>query len=126
MENVKVWKTDLKRILRENRAEHRTIFEKAQKAYRKKVVEVLDAQLKAAREDKQIELSTITRLVTPVNHEHDYDVALKMVDMEVENTISLDQEAFRQYVLDEWNWTRQWALSNSNYTSSSKFDPYVQ
>lgn len=125
MKTVRMKKLELVEIVTKNRKEHRDIFLKAQKAYREKMIEVLDRQLKNAREQQPFSIHEIVQMVQPSDHTEDYDRALKMLELEVERIITLDEQAFDNLVLDDWGWGRQWAASNSGYVTSAKFNKYL-
>lgn len=120
MDRIRVKKNELLEILHKNRKEHRNTFLDAQKVYRKLVIEKLDAKLAQAREGGQIHLRELTMIVEPQDHTRDYDRAIGMLEMSVEHEVSLSEHEYRTYVEDNWEWTRNWALSNSAYTSSPK------
>lgn len=51
----------------------------------------------------------------PTLHTDDYEAALKMLEMSVDEVIELGPEDFDQLVLGNWNWKEQWNTSNSRY-----------
>ena len=120
MKEVRMEKAKLLAILKKNRDEHREIFLEAQKAYRQRAIEVLDQQLKLARDGKQFVLQEIVQLVAPEDHTGDYDRAIKMLEFTVDETIVLSAADFSNLVQDQWAWSRQWAFSNSRYVDSPK------
>lgn len=125
MRETRIAKKKLIGVVKKNKAEHRDIFLKAQEAFRETVIKLLDEALAAAREKKQIPLIRIARLVQPQDHTVDYDRALLMLEMSEDDTITIDEHTFRNLVLDEWEWSRAWAVSNSTYTQSPKFGKYL-
>jgi len=120
MKEVRLLKAKLLAILQTNRNEHRDIFLKAQKAYRQRAIEVLDRQLKLACDGSPFMLAEIVQLATPEDHTADYDRALKMLELSVDETIVLSAEEFTNLVQDQWSWSRQWAYSNIAYVDSPK------
>lgn len=110
-------KAKLMAILKTNRAEHREIFLEAQKKYRERAIEVLDQQLKLAREGAAFTLRQIVELVAPEDHTTEYDRAIKMLELSVDKTVTLSANEFSNLVQDVWTWSRQWAVSNSGYIS---------
>jgi hypothetical protein len=121
MKDVRIKKNDLIGIIMKNRDEHREIFLAAQKKYREIVITLLDEKLRTAREGKPFVLREIVALVEPVDHTRDYDRALQMLDLEVEAIVVLSTADFSNLVQDQWQWSHQWAVSNSRYTDSPKF-----
>jgi len=122
MNQVKVKKSELLTILRKNRTEHRDIFLKAQTRYREVAIKELDAQLKAARNGRPFVLAKIVELVQPKDYTSQYDRAIQMLEMSVDETVVITAVEFQNFVQDKWNWSRDWAFSNSSYVKSAKLD----
>ncbi len=117
METVKVKKADLLEKLRGNRRQHRKIFEEATTAFRKEVISHLDAHLADARAGRRIQLSV--DLIQPMDQTEEYDDAIAMCEMSVEDEMHLTQDAFRNYVLDKWHWRRDFLHSNRAYSATA-------
>jgi hypothetical protein len=106
-------KTELITVLEENRDSHREKFLAAQKAYRARIIEILDARLADAREGRHIDLAF--RLPVPEDHTADYNRELRMLEMEVSNQVTLDSRLFDQLVMDNWSWSAGFAATNAVY-----------
>lgn len=113
MRTVKVNKAKLIETVTENRSHHRSIFLEAQKGYRKQAIELLDASLKRARAGTKFKMSFM--LPAPIDQTGEYDKALEMLKWSVDETIEIGEQAFRQYVLDDWSWSQQCSTTNSAY-----------
>lgn len=113
MKTITADKVTVMEVLRSNRAKHREEFLKAQEGFRKKVIEVLDKNLSDAKAGRKF--STYINLPVPHDHTEDYDRALKMLELEVGKTISLDQSDVACYIQDDWGWKGQFATTNSTY-----------
>lgn len=120
MNEVRIQKEKLIAILTKNRSEHRDIFLAAQKKYREVVIEILDEQLKLAREGKPFLLARLTMLSAPQDHTKEYDTILRMLELSLDDVVTLSNSQFTQLVEDRWGWSRSWAASNSPYVTSSK------
>lgn len=120
MDEITVRKDILLEVLRKNRKEHRDIFLEAQKNYRALVIERLDAKLKQAREGSPLHLKELIAIVEPQDHTKEYNRAIGMLEMSTEPKVVLREHEYKQYVEDNWEWTRSWAVSNSGYTTSGK------
>ena len=114
MKSVTVDRGKLLGILRTNRDKHREVFEKAQIGYRDKWIEILESRLEDARLGRPLDRGVW--LNEPVDQTKDYDRAIRMVEMHVDDTIELDERRFANYVLDDWDWTEQFTTTNSMYT----------
>jgi hypothetical protein len=117
METGKVKKAELLKILKKNRAEHREIFEEASEAFRKEVIKVLDQRLVDAKAGKRIRLRI--DLTQPMDQTEEYDQAIAMCEMSVDDEIELSHENFRNYVLDKWHWRDQFIASNRAYSAKA-------
>lgn len=118
MNAIKVQKASLLDKLKANRETHRAQFEEAAKLYRDEVIEVLEERIKDARKGRLPNL--VFQLPLPVNQTAAYDRAIGMLEMSVDDVIELEEEDYRQYVLDEWTWSQHATISNSYYTSKKK------
>lgn len=121
MENIQVTKTKLLAKLKENRAEHRKIFEEALEGYRKRVIQEFARRLDDARKGRSIDVSI--RITQPVDHTDDYDNAIAMLEMDLGKTVTLAEHDFRQYVMDQWGWSDNFYLSNSAYSGTAAASP---
>ena len=117
MDEVNVDRTKLLQILMKNRDSHRAIFERAIEGYRQKVIQHLDYALECARRGEKMITALI--LSKPIDHTPDYDRAIGMLEMSVDENVVIDNGEYRMYVLDEWNWSRQFSESSRSSTSSS-------
>jgi hypothetical protein len=113
MNQVKVKREELLTKVRTNRDAHRALFIKAQEGYRKLVIEELDRMLSDAKSGRFIRRSI--DLADPADHTRDYDRVLAMLEMSVEETITLQAHEFDQYVLDNWEWSRLASYTNRSY-----------
>lgn len=107
LDTVRVNKTALIRKLRENRDQHRGQFEKGLELYRKAVVRELEEQLERARRNETV--VRFSALTQPEDHTADYDHAIELLDMSLDDEVELTAEEFARYVRDDWGWKRQFA-----------------
>lgn len=117
MNEITVPKAQLLSILKVNRGKHRAIFEEALEGYHRRVVEELQARLEAARAGTKWDALIV--LVQPENHTKEYDRAIQMLEMDINETVILDEKQFTQFVQDEWGWTDRFLISNSNYSQTA-------
>jgi len=121
MNTVKVKREELLAKVRANREAHRELFLKAQEGYRKLVIEELDRMLADARHGRPIQRSAT--LTEPSNHIKDYDRVITMLEMSVDDTITLEARDFDRYVMDSWDWSRFALHTNTAYAASVPSDP---
>ncbi len=115
METIKVIKVELLAKLKENKSKHREMFEKALEGYRQLVIEELEKRLKDARKNRKVD--TFIRLTEPRDQTKDYDRAIAMLEMDVNEFVELDQNEFSHFVLDDWEWSDNFKMSNTAYFS---------
>lgn len=113
MKAVKISKTVLLETLKKNRKAHRDIFLEAQEGYRMEAIKILDEALKDARENRKI--ITYINLTVPVDQTSDYDRAIKMVEMSIDENIEISESDFACYILDDWSWKSNFLASNTMY-----------
>jgi hypothetical protein len=106
-------KTVLRSRVQANRDQHRDVYERAMKGYRKAAVAFFEEQLDKAVRGELFE--TYFREPMPEDHTEDYDVVLDMLAMDVRAEVPLSQAEFRQYVRDDWGWKRDFLTTAANY-----------
>lgn len=119
MNEVRVNKNELIEILTKNRAEHRDLFLEAQKKYRLIMVRMLDEELMMARNEQPFNVVNLVRVQAPQDHTADYDRALLMLRMSVDDAIVIDRREFTNFVQDRWGWSKGWADTVKGYVGSS-------
>jgi len=77
--------------------------------------------LKDAKEGLRIQRSVT--LTEPSNHVKDYDRVITMLEMSVDDTITLDAQAFDRYVMDNWDWSRFALATNTAYAAETPQQP---
>lgn len=118
MDKVRVKREELLKIVETNRETHREIFIEAQKGFREEVIKQLDARLKDARDGKRINL--LFTLPAPIDQTKDYDLAIQMLKMSVDDIVELDSMAFAQLVNDDWHWKQSFMAVNSTYSATAR------
>lgn len=114
MNTVKVKKSELLKTLLANREKHRKKFDDANAGFQKKLLAKLEKLIRTARRGDYIKDSI--GLSRPVSYLEQYDTALSMLRMSVDDVIELDREDFAKYVLDDWAWKEHFLANSSLYT----------
>ncbi len=117
MQNIRVQKSQLLEKLKENRKNHRKVFEEALEGYRKEVISVLEQKLEDARHGKRV--THYIELAEPMDQTKDYNRAIQMLEMSIDNTMEITQSEFAQYVMDDWAWKDQFLTCNSAYSATA-------
>ena len=116
MREVEIEKDRLTEIVKANKEKHRELFEEAYEEYGKQVVANLKALLDATKRKAPQEVSLTFNLVKPKDHTADYERVLQMLDLEVNESVVLQQHEFTELVQDDWGWKGQFAAA---YTSNT-------
>jgi hypothetical protein len=111
--SVSIKKEDLVKALTSNKEEHIHTFKQAREAFQAAMVKELERRLEDAMAGRAVD--HIIHLSKPTHHEKDYDRVLKMLEMTDQDSITLTEKQFNQYVLDRWDWKGQWVGTTSCY-----------
>jgi 5-methylcytosine-specific restriction endonuclease McrBC regulatory subunit McrC len=111
--NIK--KTNLLEVIRENRNEHKAIFDEAVEGYKKKAVELLEQHIDRIKRSSLERVSV--SIPVPQDHSRDYDRVIAMIEKTEDEVVELEEHEFAQYVLDDWAWQREFLATNSAYSS---------
>jgi hypothetical protein len=115
---VKVKKTELLAAVKANREQHRAIFLEAVDGYRTESLRLLEEKIATITNSKRPTAISIS-LYMPEDHTKDYDNAIAMIEMSVDEELEIDEAGFNQLVRDDWQWKRQWLFSNQTYSSTA-------
>lgn len=113
MDQIRVNKSELLKIMKANLASHYDQFIKAQEGYRGLVVHKLDEALRDARTGREIR--THISLVAPEDHTKDYQCVIGMLELSLDDEINLGQREYAQYVDDEWGWKEEFVRTSTMY-----------
>jgi hypothetical protein len=113
MDKVTVQKDELLARLEANRENHRDTFVKACEVYNDRLRRELEDHLARVAKGELVRVQI--PLPTPEEHTADYDAAIEMLKMEVNDTVEIHDTVFRNLVMDEWEWTRRFAANTSSY-----------
>ncbi len=105
-------KGDLKIKIQENKLAHIKDYEEAVIAYRNKANELIK---KAKTDLDEGSLKIVISLITPINKADEYDKIMEMLNWEINDTITLTEAEFTEYVLDETPTSNMAKFSNSSY-----------
>lgn len=110
-------KNTLIESVQKNRDAHRAIFEEALEGYKKKAIDTLEAHMERVRRGDVYSLRV--SYPEPVDHTRDYNRLLKMLELTVDDQIEITETQFAQYILDDWDWKRQFITTNSAYSATA-------
>lgn len=122
MNAIKMKRTELLVIVRENMAKHVKEYLEAVEDYKKLVLKQCTDNLKVA---KSGDLDTFQKIKTlpprPNSYESSYKRAIRMLELSIEDVIEVEEDVFNQLVLDEWSWKNSFTTSNSLYKVGAAF-----
>jgi hypothetical protein len=121
LQTITVVKADLLNKLNENLATHEESVEKARKGYNKRVKELTDELSKRAAAGKNVAVQALAiyNLPVPKNHRMDYERVIQMVEWHQSDTFELSEHEVAQYIMDYWQWKREFATTNASYGTAS-------
>jgi hypothetical protein len=116
MRSVKVEKNELLGIVRENKKKHIKEFDESVKDYKKAAIKVAKEHVELAKTGELDQIAKIRAMPQrPSSYEKDYDRAIRMLELSVEDTIELEEDVFNQLVLDEWTWKNSFTATGALY-----------
>lgn len=121
--SVRVKRETVLERLRANRDAHRSLFEEAIEGWHKEVLRVLDEQMKRAKANKRHVPQVY--LPQPQDHTAEYDQAIEMLEMSLDDELELTAREFAQYVRDDWQWRNDFITSSASYASAASVENYA-
>lgn len=115
MQQVTVERTELLTKVRENRDKHKTDYDSAVETYRVEAKAALREQVKNI--DKGEPFSLTFKLPEPREFLDEYDRAIAMLEMSVDDHVKLSEDEFDNLVQDNWPWAHQFAAATSIYNA---------
>lgn len=114
-QTVNVSRRDLLEALELNLEKHKKAYAQAVINYRKALQVDLTAALIQAN-DPNSQISKIkVEFNHPVSYANQYQKAIDMLKLSVDETINIDSDSFFAYFKDEWSWKSGFDLANSIY-----------
>ncbi len=125
---VEVKREDLLAVLKENRETHARDYKTACDGYkaaaRKKLegtFKQLEDQLGRLKEGEFLQWVGVSfSLAAPTSHERAYDQVIRMMEMEVKDTVVLTASQFGCFVMDDWDWTEKFRQDTTPYFGGAK------
>jgi hypothetical protein len=121
MNEVTVSKEKLLSTLRENKAKHVEIYTDAVEGVRVEYRKLLEKEIKKLDDNKTVK--AYVQIDMPTSHEEQYQDVIEMLEMSVDDEVTLSKHEFANYVQDKWisasekNMLRTYALSSSNFAN---------
>ena len=119
LSSVKVNRAEILERIRKNLENHIQEYEQALEDWRVSVVKQLKVSLKEANKGTDINLKVYRNLPKPENHQKQYEIAIDMLEMSLDDELELDKDEFRKYIRDEWEWKEEFRRMSDTYANSS-------
>jgi hypothetical protein len=115
---VNVNKSELISKLKNNLKQHKEDYKEAVAGYKIKVEADFAKALENAKKhtaEQLVEMSLSINCFPPGSHENEYNEIIMMLEMSVDEVIQLDGQSFRQYVMNEWSWSKAFTATANMY-----------
>lgn len=115
---TKVSKRDLLEKVRKAREQHKAQYEEALKGWIKMMDDAAKKVISRIQKDNLHAFPSEFRelMHMPSLHIDDYDHAIAMLEMSVDDEIELEPDDFDQLVLGNWSWKEEWVHTNLRYS----------
>jgi hypothetical protein len=117
MNSVKMNRKELLKIVKDNAKKHVTEYVESVEDYKVAVLKVAQENLKKAKtaDTKQFKFRAMP--TAPQSYEDNYNRAIRMLELSVEDIIEVEEHVFNQLVLDEWGWKQNFVAQSALYKS---------
>ena len=124
MRDIKVNRKELLEKVRANREKHIAEYHESVTGYKAAALQAIDNGIQKLRrqvEDLQsgevLKLAMVHfNLAVPENHAKDYDQVIAMLEMCVDDQLTVRSDEFALYVMDDWGWKADFESTKSTYT----------
>jgi sulfur carrier protein ThiS len=113
MHTVKVAVSDLLAQLKLNRADHIKEYNEAVVGYKKALEKELQEKLKTVRKTGDVSFNFKT--VKPQSYENSFIEAITQLEWTVDKEVDLDQQSFKQLVMNQWAWQSNFTATTAMY-----------
>jgi hypothetical protein len=114
MKTVTVAKEQLLLKLQENMKIHVEEYNEMIEVYMRMAIEKTEKLLVELNNDNK-DVSLDLDLTKPRNNVKDYKDAIEVLGWEVNSNVELSEREFKQYIKDDWDFTRSFAISKAAY-----------
>lgn len=118
MNAIKMDRLQLLVIVKENLEKHLKEYAESVEDYKAGVLKITTANMKLAKTgdtEKFAQIKSIPQ--APRSYEKEYNRAIRMLELSVEEIIEIEEDIFNQLVLDEWAWKHSFVTAGALYKS---------
>lgn len=118
MRDIKMNKKELLQIVLENKEKHVKEYLEAVEDYKKGAIKLAAEHVELAATGELDKIAKIRAMPSaPHSYETEYNRAIRMLELSVEEVIDIEEHIFNQLVLDEWAWKQQFTVASAMYKS---------
>lgn len=117
MKSINVHRLTLIDKVTANRDKHVADHKEALVGWREKMLEALATAFSDLSAGQDIEPTKLLGHPKPVSHQDEYERAIRMLSLSVDETVVLEENDFRQLVDDEWAWKHAFLATKAIYGS---------
>ena len=118
MHSVNINIEELLGIVQENKQKHIDAFKESVADYKKATLQIAKDNLALVKTGKLEEIARVKAMPPkPSSYENEYNRAIRMLELSVDEVIELQQDVFNQLVLDEWQWKHTFVSNSTIYKS---------
>lgn len=117
MNSVKMNRKELLKIVKDNAKKHVADYNESVEDYKVAVIKVAKENLKKANTGDLGSFKFRAMPQAPASYEDNYNRAIRMLELSVEDIIEVEEHIFNQLVLDEWGWKQNFVAQSALYKS---------
>lgn len=134
---IRVRRTEILDIIRKNYEAHKQAYQEAFDGYKIEAAECIatvkkkfltaikDLETRVEKSDrtkgeKPVPLTmtyTPFNKIVPEDHSPEYEVVIRMLELQADDIIEIEQDRFECYVMDRWEWKAAFETQHLNYSN---------
>ena len=116
MDSIKMKRSELLVIVRENQIKHVAEYGEAVEDFKNLVVKIAKENLKTVNTGDLEKIARVRAFPqAPRSYEKEYGRAIRMLELSVDDVVEIDEHTFNQLVLDEWSWKQAFTAMSASY-----------
>ena len=104
--------------LQTNLAKHKKVIEEARAAFVKRCRRILKKELKKVGQGRIQNMNVSLR--APEDHSGEYETAIEMMQLHVEDHVTLSTAEVRSLMMDKWDWMQQFLMTNYAFSNMAR------
>ena len=115
MQSVIVDKEKVLERLKTNREKHAEMVGEAIEGYKEELLEALATAQRDVAADKPFDHHSILSVTAPMDKTEEYDTAIEMMEMCLDDKVELTFQDFQHFIRDNWPWRNDFMVQNTKY-----------